>query len=714
MSFQSQLPQVLRFGVFEVDVRAGELRKNGVKVKLQEQPFQVLCMLLEHPGELVTREELRHRLWSADTFVDFDRSVNAAIKRLRDALGESADAPLYIETMARRGYRFIAQNGRFAPSETEVAARPEQRESSFLRPRIAFAWFSLIGIAVLILAVWWHPSGRIEVIERKLTSNSWENPVSSVAVSPDGKYIAYADNTGIYLKELQAGETHPVSLPRNFFAVVDAWFPDGTHLLVTRKEQSGKPSLWSLALFGGSPHELMEDASGASFSPDGSHIAFLRAELPYVTAGQETWVMRSDGTDPLKVASEKPNSWVGVPTWSPDSKRIAYFRSNSGWAGGTSSIEVNEWQKAHAETLFSDGRLGSAILWLPDGRLTYALDEDPPNQQTKGVWIMSPQQSSTISTHPVRITRGPGDISQFSRSTDGKVLISLRSNQQTSISIGTLATDGTRLLSNRRLTMDENFSLPFSWTPDSKAVLFVRGDVPQIFKQPIDQPLAESLMTSPDGHWVSQARLTPDGSEVLYILVPKDAGPNTPSSIYAIPIGGGSSRLVLKDIRIVNLQCARSPSTLCLYSIVKDDTLLTYRFDAVSGKRAVTQQVDPAGFGWSLSPDGSQRALVAESRNQGKILLRSTSTGAVRELIAKGWTGLATADWSADGKSLFAASQNYAGEYALLNVTLDGNASVLLRSRNPFIWAIPAWNGNLLAIPQQTSTTNAWVVENFR
>src|SRR5260370_24089155 len=107
-SGQSRVSTFFRVGIFELDVRAGELRKNGTKLKLQEQPFQVLCALLEHPGELVTREELRNRLWPVDTFVDFDHSLNAAIKRLRDALGESADAPVFLETMARRGYRFNA------------------------------------------------------------------------------------------------------------------------------------------------------------------------------------------------------------------------------------------------------------------------------------------------------------------------------------------------------------------------------------------------------------------------------------------------------------------------------------------------------------------------------------------------------------------------------------------------------------------------------
>ena len=97
--------RVLRFSTFEVNLHTRELRQRGQKIRLQEQPLQLLAALLERPGELVTREELRNKLWPADTFVDFDHSLNAAIKRLRDALGESAERPIFIETLARRGYR---------------------------------------------------------------------------------------------------------------------------------------------------------------------------------------------------------------------------------------------------------------------------------------------------------------------------------------------------------------------------------------------------------------------------------------------------------------------------------------------------------------------------------------------------------------------------------------------------------------------------------
>ncbi len=104
----AQNPRIVRFGSFEADLHTRELRKHGLKLKVQEQPFQVLAMLLARPGELVTREEIRSRLWPQDTFIDFDHGLNAAVRRLRDALNDDAETPRFVETLPRRGYRFIA------------------------------------------------------------------------------------------------------------------------------------------------------------------------------------------------------------------------------------------------------------------------------------------------------------------------------------------------------------------------------------------------------------------------------------------------------------------------------------------------------------------------------------------------------------------------------------------------------------------------------
>lgn len=116
--------RVVRFGVFELDLSAGELRKNGVKLRLQGQPFQVLTLLLERSGEVVTREELQQKLWPSDTFVDFDHSLNTAINKVREALGDSASSPRYVETLARRGYRFIA------PVQNEPPVQGEPRDTA--------------------------------------------------------------------------------------------------------------------------------------------------------------------------------------------------------------------------------------------------------------------------------------------------------------------------------------------------------------------------------------------------------------------------------------------------------------------------------------------------------------------------------------------------------------------------------------------------------
>jgi DNA-binding winged helix-turn-helix (wHTH) protein len=135
--------RIIRFSTFELNLHTGELRQKGLKVKLQEQPLQLLAALVERPGEMVTREELRKKLWPADTFVDFDHGLNAAIKRLRDALGESAENPIFIETLARQGYRFIApvvQDGApqvEAPSP-EAAVRPSPEDTvQVAKPRAA-------------------------------------------------------------------------------------------------------------------------------------------------------------------------------------------------------------------------------------------------------------------------------------------------------------------------------------------------------------------------------------------------------------------------------------------------------------------------------------------------------------------------------------------------------------------------------------------------
>src|SRR5450631_4177231 len=146
--------RLLRFGVFEINLAAGELRKNGARIRLQEQPFQVLTTLLQNAGQVVTRENLRETIWPADTFVDFDHSLNTAVNKIREALGDSASSPRFVETLARRGYRFIA------PVDTVAVTAPAPAQGNGTRaeapaPRrgVVRALFALIQVMYLIFYV---------------------------------------------------------------------------------------------------------------------------------------------------------------------------------------------------------------------------------------------------------------------------------------------------------------------------------------------------------------------------------------------------------------------------------------------------------------------------------------------------------------------------------------------------------------------------------
>jgi TolB-like protein/DNA-binding winged helix-turn-helix (wHTH) protein/Tfp pilus assembly protein PilF len=163
---------VAKFGVFEVDLRSGELRKAGTRVKLHDQPFQVLAMLLDRPGELVTREEIRQKLWPGDTFVDFDHGLNSAVNRLRDALGDSADTPRFIETLPRRGYRFIA-------TLTAAPTKPGLPETSRIR---RYRWIALASALALIGA----PAGlNFRILQARLLPWTLHTvPMRSLAVLP--------------------------------------------------------------------------------------------------------------------------------------------------------------------------------------------------------------------------------------------------------------------------------------------------------------------------------------------------------------------------------------------------------------------------------------------------------------------------------------------------------------------------------------------------
>jgi serine/threonine protein kinase len=174
---------------------------------------------------------------------------------------------------------------------------------------------------------------------RRLVSNSPENPISSIAVSPDGKYLSYRDKTGIYLKLLTTGETHQLAWPDHASIRVDGWYPDSAHIVATREDQSAEPSLWRISVFGGSPARLADNARDGRISPDGSQVAFLRSRRSGDQSVSSIWTVQVDGTSETKIVPEsEEHSSLGPVAWSPDGTKLAYLRRS--WTYSTAEAEI--------------------------------------------------------------------------------------------------------------------------------------------------------------------------------------------------------------------------------------------------------------------------------------------------------------------------------------------------------------------------------------
>jgi DNA-binding winged helix-turn-helix (wHTH) protein/Tol biopolymer transport system component len=747
-------PFVFKFEDIEVREREFVLVRAGEALPVEPKAFRVLLFLLRNPKRLVTKDEILNAVWSDSAVTD--NSLTRSIATLRRLLGDDSREPRFIANVPRVGYRFLCDvvaleegvNGfetekshpvpeveAKVPPIVEEELKTETDRGGRRLSGLSVRWYvpglcilaiGIVGAAFLIR----HASGtrgpsvaRLATEER-ITSNPPEAPVQNAIVSRDGKYLAFFDNSVLYYRQIDNGETHPWVLPKDFVAWPDDWFPDNTHLLVTRVEgPSEKVSLWKISLLGSNPEKLIDDAAGgASVSPDGSRIAYR----PGPKFGSELWLMDSDGANARRIAwAEKPDqpslgdSSIQHIAWSPDGTRLAYVEAHLATtqadpAQFANSLLTRDTRGGDLQVVLKDDpRLRSALCWTADGRILYAYLNNPASEgEDTGVnSIPVDERTGKATGPPQRVTGGQGFIGGLSATSDGKRLVVSRGNTARQVFITESVAGTHRWKAPRRITLDTNESLATAWTADSKAVLFVsdRNGTWKLFKQNIDETTAEVLV---EGRSMRFPRLSADGSEVLYLVDPEPGDQSPPASLMAKPLAGGPSHLVLRENGINNYQCARAPSQLCVFSKLAGSDHVYVSFDLLHGAGREITRIPNGGSNWSLSPDGSRLAIVLDTH---RIRFLSTDTGAAHDVDVNDWP-VFNVDWSADGRNLFIRSISPAGAPVIVAFNEAGKADVVMEGQTDshFSFFIQSPNGRygILELPTP-GDNNAWMVENY-
>jgi Tol biopolymer transport system component/DNA-binding winged helix-turn-helix (wHTH) protein len=489
-----------RFGEFELDLGSGELRRRGVPVSIPDQPLRVLEVLVEHAGIAVSREQLRARLWPADTFVDFEHGLNAAVKRLRDALGDSADHPRFIETVPKRGYRFIAPvDGLAPPPVAEVSVRPGGTR------RRVLAAAAVLAVVVVGLGGW-----------RLLRSTS--------APEPPSKLLRLTFDSGL--------QTEPTVSP------------DGT-LIAYASNQSGNFDIWVRPLAGGEAYQLTNDPADDTqpdWSPDGKWIAF-RSERSWMDAGSQR---STGGLFRVSRADRRVEriSPVGfAPRYSPDGARLVFssgaFYSSTYYlaaADGSGAAAI-----AGAPSVTASREL-TAIGWHPGGRLTFlyggwgVLRLSSLSMDSRSV--VAHEAAAAVTARVASLVLDIADREPLAWSADGRTLYfvaainNVKSLWQMTVDASLTMVDGPRRVTTTGESDGRPVALPgggvaFASSTSARRVWLFHLDAS-------GRALAGAPTPATPPEWnASQPALSPDGREMV---------------IQVVPIGGSQ-----RELRLVGL-----------------------------------------------------------------------------------------------------------------------------------------------------------------
>ena len=688
MNTSTSVPPTLRFGVFELDPRVGELRKQGMKIRLQGQPVEILAMLLQRPGEIVSREELQKKLWPADTFVDFEQGLNNAMKRLRAALDDNAETPHFIETLPRRGYRFIGavnSNGRTLAADAGTQAlqvKPRRRSALSLLAA---------SIALLALALWWM--SRIEPPPPRITS--------AVQLTSDGreKNLPIAtDGLRVYFSELvdghwtvaavpaSGGQTIPIRTPLKDAQVINI-SPDRSTLLVVASD-SFEGELWLVPILGGPPRRLGSTvAHDGSWSPDGKKLLYAK--------GGALYLAESDGTGSRELvhADADPSVWAWRPQYSPDGSRIRFTlfhmstRVAALWEITKEGKDLHQvlpgWQNPAMHTGWGwtpDGKYYLLTAWGSQSGFSGSPAADIWTFREKTGWFGRPNLV------PIQLTVGPSHFFSTVPSPDGKTLFaeSLQTRGELerydaktgrlSPYLGGISADG------------------ISFSKDGAWMAYVTFPGGAIWRCRPDgsEPLQLTFppITTYDPHW------SPDGKRIVF----SGLQGGRQWQLYVVSADGGSSQLLLPgsqagmdpswspDGNAILFGGPFAPDNTPEKNVLQIYNLQTQSLSVVPGSEGLKAAV------WS--PDGQYISAVSATAPS-RLLLFDFKT--------QKWTEQARLDaglksWSRDSRHIYFLSGDASYE-GLFRVAVSNNKLEKILSLKDFRTA-GTWGASLSLTPE--------------
>jgi Tol biopolymer transport system component/DNA-binding winged helix-turn-helix (wHTH) protein len=646
--------QRLRFGLFEADLASGELYKHGRLIHVQEQPFRILAMLLERPGEVVSREEVQKKLWPEGTFVDFDEGLDTALKKLRQALGDSPQNPIFVETIPRRGYRFIAPvqgAGNGGVSNAGQTVLPTEQRYETGTPRTEVAEPAMEGARMLrIVVVIIIAATVVGAIIVRLFSPPPVPKVSRIVqlthsgrldgwggITTDGARLFFLEREGDHWNLMQApisgGESQPFPAPFHNTRILDI-SPDRSEFLIAPfTQRSPDLPFWTMPVVGGAPRRVGNIAGDhAAFSPDGTRIAYLAQDGIYTCS--------RTGTEVKKLASLPEPSLE--PAWSPDGKVLRFREADqkkldsSLWevsAGGENlHLLLPGWHQPPVE-------LGGR--WSPDGRYYFF---SSCQESVCSIWARQEKRGFPYLSKPgpmIRLTSGPMSFELPVPSQDGRRLYVFSGRNQFEL----VEQDRHSKQFVTRFKGANIWHARFS--PNGDRIALVGGDRNLSQSRPDG---TERVQLTTEFTSVGDARWSPDGKRIVFDAVRH----GRPYNIYLVRAEGGAIEELLSNDGGHGSPDWSPDGGSIAYAARGDKRTVPPAEEAIYMLDLKTRETTkmPGSDGliyprWS--PDGKYLATLSESYE--KVMLFNLETRKWKE-IAHG-NSLSGLTWSQNGQYLY-------------------------------------------------------------